>query len=141
MRSSDWSSDVCSSDLIRYHDSYVRQDGTWRFQERALAFLYYVRAPIEALGGPDQRVLPRAGSIAADWPEQLSSWKEFYGDICSRHVDTVQYTRDDRIWPQRALCVSRHSHPPVRIFVRVYRPADAHPAGQNNATRLPARHY
>src|SRR3546814_10902896 len=47
---------------IRYHDSYVRQDGTWRFQERALAFLYYVRAPIEALGGPDQRVLHRAGS-------------------------------------------------------------------------------
>src|SRR3546814_11616963 len=93
MRIGDCSLDVSSSDLatahaevrrgdgawqtaIRYHDSYVRQDGTWRFQERALAFLYYVRAPIEALGGPDQRVLHRAGSIAADWPEQLSSWKE-----------------------------------------------------------------
>jgi uncharacterized protein (TIGR02246 family) len=66
---------------IRYHDDYARIEGRWRFRRRTLAFLYYVKAADDGWSDPAARVINRQGAVAADWPEQLPSWKAFYGEV------------------------------------------------------------
>lgn len=67
---------------IRYQDAYRREQGQWRFSERVLQFFYYVPAAqyLEALGsGLATRNRAYETPMAADWPEKLSSWKQYYG--------------------------------------------------------------
>lgn len=67
---------------IRYRDVYRRQDGQWRFASRALSFLYFLRADefADALGpGVAGRIRLYGDRRAADWPESLPTWKDFYG--------------------------------------------------------------
>lgn len=68
---------------IRYVDAYRREGGRWRFASRALSFLYFVRAEefAEAMGaGLAGRNRVHGDRRAADWPEALPTWKEFYGE-------------------------------------------------------------
>ena len=67
---------------IRYQDSYRREQGSWKFSERVLKFFYYVPADqyLDALGaGLARRNRAYDTPVAADWPEQLSTWKSYYG--------------------------------------------------------------
>jgi ketosteroid isomerase-like protein len=67
---------------IRYQDSYRRERGRWKFSERVLKFFYYVPAAqyLDALGeGLARRNRAYETPVAADWPEQLSTWKSYYG--------------------------------------------------------------
>ena len=67
---------------IRYQDSYRREAGRWKFSERVLKFFYYVPAAqyLDALGeGLARRNRAYELPVAADWPEQLPSWKSYYG--------------------------------------------------------------
>ncbi len=64
---------------LRYHDTYRREGGRWRFADRLLSFLYYVPAAeyAEALASPSRmRVYAEPGE--ADWPEKLASWKAYH---------------------------------------------------------------
>jgi hypothetical protein len=67
---------------IRYQDAYRREEGRWRFAERVLRFFYYVPAAqyLDALG-PGLALRNRAYDtpVAADWPEALDTWKQYYG--------------------------------------------------------------
>jgi len=67
---------------IRYHDRYLRDESQWRFAERILTFMYYIPAAeyLDALG-PGLARRNRAYGVPqpADWPEQLASWKAYYG--------------------------------------------------------------
>jgi len=67
---------------IRYRDLYRREAQVWRFQERVLTFMYYVPASeyLDALGA-GLAMRNRAYDVpqAADWPEQLPTWREYYG--------------------------------------------------------------
>jgi ketosteroid isomerase-like protein len=68
---------------IRYHDRYRRDGGRWRFSERELTFMYFVRVAeyLDALGpGLANRNRVFETPRPADWPEQLASWKQYYGD-------------------------------------------------------------
>jgi ketosteroid isomerase-like protein len=67
---------------IRYHDVYQREGLGWRFSERLLTFMYYLAAKeyTEVLG--DATALRNRAydtPQAADWPEALGTWKEYYG--------------------------------------------------------------
>ena len=67
---------------IRYHDVYRRHDGRWKFGERRLSFMYYVPTAeyLDALGpGLGQRMRAYDHPTAADWPENLPTWKAYYG--------------------------------------------------------------
>ena len=67
---------------IRYQDSYRREQGRWKFSERVLKFFYYVPASqyLDALGeGLARRNRAYETPVAADWPEQLVTWKNYYG--------------------------------------------------------------
>jgi len=67
---------------IRYHDTYRREAAAWRFQERVLAFMYYVPTSeyLDALGaGLATRNRAYDVAQAADWPEPLATWQEYYG--------------------------------------------------------------
>ncbi len=67
---------------IRYRDSYRRDAGAWRFSERVLNFMYYVPAAeyLDAFGaGLARRNRAYDEPRAADWPESLSTWREYYG--------------------------------------------------------------
>ncbi|NDZ17735.1 nuclear transport factor 2 family protein [Variovorax sp. WS11] len=64
---------------LRYQDVYRRTDGQWKFQERVLAFLYYVpmvdyvsrlRQPERVLAGNEWR--------AADYPESDPAWQAWH---------------------------------------------------------------
>ena len=67
---------------IRYQDAYRREGGRWRFAERVLRFFYYVPTAqyLDALG-PGLALRNRAydNPVAADWPENLPTWKQYYG--------------------------------------------------------------
>jgi hypothetical protein len=64
---------------LRYHDEYRCEEGRWRFQERTLAFFYYLRPADyqEALGG-GLRNRAYAQAQPADFPERLPSWQLYY---------------------------------------------------------------
>lgn len=67
---------------IRYHDTFRRDDGNWRFRERVLTFMYYVPTAqyLDALGnGLGSRNRAYDEPRAADWPESLPTWKDYYG--------------------------------------------------------------
>ncbi len=68
---------------IRYSDTYQRDAGRWRIRERELAFMYFVDAAeyVDALG-PGVALRNRVFRVPrrADWPEELASWKAFYGE-------------------------------------------------------------
>jgi uncharacterized protein (TIGR02246 family) len=65
---------------FRYEDDYVRRDGRWVFQSRALRFVYTV--PVEQMAtsfADNRRIrLPGAPHVAADIPESSTTW-ETYG--------------------------------------------------------------
>lgn len=73
-----WRNETMMVTALRYEDIYQREAGKWRFQERALSFLYYV--PLtdypEILGRPD-RMRAYAQAAQADYPEKLPSWKDY----------------------------------------------------------------
>ncbi len=63
---------------IRYHDSYRRDRGRWRFARRVLHFFYYtpvtqydatMRSALRQRAYGDQR--------RADWPEGLATWESY----------------------------------------------------------------
>ena len=67
---------------IRYHDTFQRDAGRWRFRERVLTFMYYVPTAeyLDALGaGLARRNRAYEEPRAADWPESLPTWKDYYG--------------------------------------------------------------
>jgi uncharacterized protein (TIGR02246 family) len=70
---------------MRYDDVYRREEGTWRFARRSIAFLYYV--PVADYPG----ILNAADRLSfgetrrpADYPERLASWQAF----AAAHVKT-----------------------------------------------------
>lgn len=66
---------------IRYHDTYQRHEGRWKFAARRLSFFYYVPAHeySDALGaGLALRNRAYERPTAADWPESLDSWKQYH---------------------------------------------------------------
>lgn len=63
---------------IRYHDTYRREDGRWRFAKRVLNFFYYtpvvqyvdcMKSELRQRAYGDQR--------PADWPETLATWRRY----------------------------------------------------------------
>lgn len=67
---------------IRYLDVYRRVDGRWKFAERGLSFMYYVPTAeyLDAFGaGLDRRMRAYGVPQPADWPENLATWKRYYG--------------------------------------------------------------
>jgi ketosteroid isomerase-like protein len=68
---------VCLA-AIRYEDKYRRHEGSWRFHNRKISFLYYVPANEfdEALTDT-HRFRPYGEKKTADFPESLPAWKDF----------------------------------------------------------------
>ncbi len=67
---------------IRYRDVYRRIEGCWKFAERGLSFMYYVPTAeyLDAFGGGlDRRMRAYETPRSADWPENLATWKRYYG--------------------------------------------------------------
>jgi uncharacterized protein (TIGR02246 family) len=55
---------------IRYHDKYARHEGRWKFQERLLAFLYFVpAADYSRILGEKNRLRAYGTSRPAHWPK------------------------------------------------------------------------
>jgi uncharacterized protein (TIGR02246 family) len=63
---------------LRYADRYRREDGRWRFAERELSFMYYLRVEeyVAALRGRE-RMRAYANAAAADWPEGTEGWRRY----------------------------------------------------------------
>lgn len=73
-----WRNDQTMVTALRYDDVYRREDGAWRFFDRALSFLYY--APIgdyPAILGARDRMRAYDQPTDADYPERLASWKDY----------------------------------------------------------------
>jgi ketosteroid isomerase-like protein len=67
---------------IRYLDRYRRHEDCWKFAERELSFFYYVPTAeyLDAFGpGLGKRMRAYESATAADWPENLPTWKQYYG--------------------------------------------------------------
>ena len=66
---------------LRYHDTYHREDGRWRFRSRKAQQLYGL--PIEewgrSLGDTLRKRWPGAEPAPADLPEALPTYREFFG--------------------------------------------------------------
>lgn len=66
---------------LRYHDTYHRENGHWRFRTRKAQQLYGL--PIEewgrSLGDSLRKRWPGAEPAAADIPESLATYREFFG--------------------------------------------------------------
>ena len=64
---------------MRYVDEYRRADGRWRFESRAIHFLYYMPVGEYAtvLNGPN-RMHVGGEPRAADYPEALPAWRDFF---------------------------------------------------------------
>lgn len=66
---------------LRYEDEYRREDGRWRFSDRLLSFMYYVKVQEYAQAmASTQRMRAYATPAAADYPEQLDSWRAYYAE-------------------------------------------------------------
>jgi len=73
-----WRNEETMVTALRYDDVYRRDGGTWRFQERALSFLYYVPlAEYPAILGRRDRMRAYPEPAEADYPEKLPSWKDY----------------------------------------------------------------
>jgi uncharacterized protein (TIGR02246 family) len=73
-----WRNETTMVTALRYDDIYRRDGGTWRFQERALSFLYYVPlSEYPAILGQPDRMRAYAQPAAADYPETLPGWKDY----------------------------------------------------------------
>ncbi len=69
---------VCA---MRYEDTYRREDGEWRFEDRLLSFFYYVEAQDYATSlGSLLRMRAYEKPAPADYPEALQSWRAYYAD-------------------------------------------------------------
>ena len=62
---------------LRYHDQYVREDGTWRFRERKVLQLYAMplRELIDDYSAERRKRWPNTEPGVTDLPEGLDSWK------------------------------------------------------------------
>src|SRR3546814_13851584 len=77
MRISDWSSDVCSSDLIALRPVRPREGDLWGRKLADVAWMLYASpALLEAIGGP----LPRAEDLAR---HPLIGWEEGVAGIAA----------------------------------------------------------
>jgi ketosteroid isomerase-like protein len=75
-----WRNGMMMVTALRYDDVYRREGGDWRFQERALSFLYYVPlADYPQILGAKDRMRAYAEPAQADYPEKLPSWKDYRG--------------------------------------------------------------
>ncbi|MEO7634035.1 MAG: nuclear transport factor 2 family protein [Sphingomicrobium sp.] len=73
-----WRNQTTMVTALRYDDIYRREDGEWRFAERALSFLYYVPlSDYPAILGAGDRMRAYDQSAEADYPERLPSWKDY----------------------------------------------------------------
>lgn len=73
-----WRNETTMVTALRYDDVYRREDGVWRFQERGLAFLYYVPlADYSSILGRRDRMRAYAEPAVADYPEKLPTWKDY----------------------------------------------------------------
>ena len=73
-----WRNETMMVTALRYDDIYRREQGVWRFQERALSFLYYVPlGQYPGILGAADRMRAYEQPAAADYPEKLSSWKDY----------------------------------------------------------------
>lgn len=73
-----WRNGTTMVTALRYDDVYRRDAGEWRFQERALSFLYYVPlADYPGILGVRDRMRAYAEPAPADYPEPLPSWKDY----------------------------------------------------------------
>lgn len=63
---------------LRYADRYAREQGRWRFAERVLSFMYYLRVEdyVDALRGRE-RMRAYAHPAPADWPEGTEAWRRY----------------------------------------------------------------
>lgn len=69
---------VVSIAAMKYHDTYRREDGIWRFASREITFLYYVPyAQYGAALNQEKRVLMGGDLMPADYPETLQSWQDY----------------------------------------------------------------
>lgn len=63
---------------LRYRDRYYRDEGTWRFAERELSFLYYVPlADYPGILDKTDRMRAYDEPAPADYPETLPTWKDY----------------------------------------------------------------
>jgi uncharacterized protein (TIGR02246 family) len=75
-----WRNETTMVTALRYDDVYCREAGVWRFQQRALSFLYYVPLNDYAgILGERDRMRAYAEPAEADYPEKLASWKDYRG--------------------------------------------------------------
>lgn len=73
-----WRNETTMVTALRYDDVYRREDGVWRFAERALSFLYYVPlSDYPAILGRRDRMRAYDSPADADYPEKLPSWKDY----------------------------------------------------------------
>ena len=73
-----WRNETTMVTALRYDDVYRREEGVWRFAERALSFLYYVPlADYPQILGRRDRMRAYDQPAEADYPEQLPSWKDY----------------------------------------------------------------
>jgi hypothetical protein len=73
-----WRNGTMMVTALRYDDVYRRDGGEWRFQERALSFLYYVPlAEYPQILGRSDRMRAYGEAAEADYPERLQTWKDY----------------------------------------------------------------
>lgn len=73
-----WRNECMMVTALRYDDVYRYDSGQWRFQERALSFLYYVPlAEYPQILGRTDRMRAYAQPAEADYPEKLPTWKDY----------------------------------------------------------------
>ena len=69
---------IASLAAMKYHDSYIREEGIWRFSRREINFFYYVPVTKYNEGlNQSNRVYLNDVWHAADFPESLDRWKRF----------------------------------------------------------------
>ncbi len=69
---------VVSIAAMKYHDTYRREGGVWRFLTREIKFLYYI--PYAEYGtalNRENRVLMGGDLMPADYPEKLEAWQDY----------------------------------------------------------------
>lgn len=73
-----WRNETTMVTALRYDDVYRREGRVWRFQERALSFLYYVPLrDYSSILGERDRMRAYAEPAEADYPEKLPTWKDY----------------------------------------------------------------
>lgn len=70
---------------LRYHDSYVREDGRWRFRERTVRQLYALPLrDLPDLMGDERRVRwPDTEPTTAALPDQTPTWRSWLSRAAS----------------------------------------------------------